>query len=266
VAPVLDGLRVIDLSWGTAGAVATMLLADYGAEVIKVEPPNGDPFRAMPGYTVWNRGKQSVVLNLRDEADSADLTELVAGADVLIESFAPGTLSKLGFEIEPLLARHPRLIACSITAYGRSGTSSTRPGYDALVQARAGLQYEQPGLRDGPIFLHLQLPSFGAALLATAGISAALRAREITDRGQWVETSLIQGALLWTTQIWKRASKPNEELISLWKYRELGPTPCLRPSGMGPARAAGYLRPPIGYPGGYSGRAARHRCRHPGGT
>jgi crotonobetainyl-CoA:carnitine CoA-transferase CaiB-like acyl-CoA transferase len=226
VAPVLDGVRVIDLSWGTAGAVTNMLLADYGAEVIKIEPPGGDPFRAIPGYAVWNRGRQSVVLNLHDEAGSASLAELVAGADVLVESFAPGTLTKLGFDVESLLARHPRLIACSITAYGRKGTSSARPGYDALVQARSGLQYEQPGLRDGPIFLHLQLPSFGAALLAVTGISAALRAREITDRGQWVETSLMQGALLWTTQMWKRASKPNEELVSLWKFRELGPTPC----------------------------------------
>ncbi len=227
---VLDGVRVIDLSWGTAGAVATMLLADYGAEVIKVEPPDGDPFRAMPGYTVWNRGKQSVVLNLQDEGGLACLAELVAGADVLVESFAPGTLTKLGFEIEPLLAGHPRLIACSISAYGRRGPLSARPGYDALVQARSGLQYEQPGLRDGPTFLHLQLPSFGAALLAVAGISAALRAREITERGQWVETSLMQGALLWTTQMWKRATKPDEELIALWKFRELGPTPCFEAS------------------------------------
>jgi crotonobetainyl-CoA:carnitine CoA-transferase CaiB-like acyl-CoA transferase len=226
MAPVLDGLRVIDLSWGTAGAVANMLLADYGAEVIKVEPPGGDPFRTIPGYTVWNRGRKSVVLDLHDEAGSARLAELIAGADILVESFAPGTLTNLGFEIQSLLARHPRLIACSITGYGRKGASSTRPGYDALVQARSGLQYEQPGLRDGPIFLHLQLPSFGAALVAVAGISAALRAREVTGRGQWVETSLMQGALLWTTQIWKRATKPNEDLITLWKYRELGPTPC----------------------------------------
>ena len=230
MAPVLDGVRVIDLSWGTAGAVTNMLLADYGAEVIKIEPPGGDPFRTIPGYAVWNRGRQSVVLNLQDEAGSACLAELVAGADVLVESFAPGTLTKLGFDVESELARHPRLIVCSITAYGRKGTSSARPGYDALVQARSGLQYEQPGLRDGPIFLHLQLPSFGVALLAVTGISVALRAREITDRGQWVETSLMQGALLWTTQMWKRASKPNEELVSLWKFRELGPTPCFEAS------------------------------------
>src|SRR5262249_41444568 len=115
MAPVLEGVRVVDLSWGTAGAVATMLLADYGAEVIKVEPPDGDPFRAMPGYTVWNRGKQSVVLNLKDESGAARFADLVAGADVVIESFSPETLPKLGLEIEPLLVRHPRLIACSIT-------------------------------------------------------------------------------------------------------------------------------------------------------
>src|SRR6516164_7483385 len=162
--------------------MTTMLLGDYGADVVKVEPPGGDPFRALAGYTVWNRGKRSVVLDLHAPADASQLAVLVENADVLVESFAPGTLAKLGVAVEDLLGSNPRLIACSITGYGRHGAASSRPGYDALVAARSGLQYEQPGLRDGPVFLHLQLPSFGAALVSVAGISATLRARENTGR------------------------------------------------------------------------------------
>jgi len=224
--PILSGLTVVDLSWGTAGAVTTMLLSDYGATVVKVEPPNGDPFRASAGYTVWNRGKKSVVLDLTEAADLDRFRDLAAAADILVESLSPGSTAKLGVDYQSLRPLNERLVYCSITGYGRRGSSSSRPGYDALVQARSGLQHEQPGLRDGPIFLHLALPSFGAALLASAGINAALRAREVTGLGQWVETSLMQGSLLWTTQIWKRAERPNGDLVNLWKHRELGPTPC----------------------------------------
>jgi crotonobetainyl-CoA:carnitine CoA-transferase CaiB-like acyl-CoA transferase len=226
VPPVLAGLTVVDLSWGRAGAITTMLLSDYGAEVVKIEPPAGDPFRAAPGYTVWNRGKKSVVLDLKDDRDRSKFLQLTSTADVVVESFAPGTTDRLGIDYATLEALNDQLVYCSITAYGRHGAIADRPGYDGLVQARSGLQHEQPGLRDGPIFLHLQLPSFGAALLASAGINAALHAREITGSGQWVETSLMQGSLLWTTQIWKRAERPNADLENLWKFKDLGPTPC----------------------------------------
>ncbi len=228
--PTLSGLRVLDLSWGTAGAVATMLLSDHGAEVIKVEPPGGDPFRAMPGYTVWNRGKKSAVLDLTLEGDREVLRALAHRVDVVIESFSPGVADHLGIGYESLRPDNQRLIHCSITGYGSSGPSSSRSGYDALVQARSGLQYEQPGLREGPIFLRVPLPSFGAALLAAVGISAALRAREVTGSGQRVETSLAQGSLLWTTQIWKRASRPTAALSAMWENKDLGPTPCFEDS------------------------------------
>ena len=241
--PVLAGLTVLDLSWGTAGALATMLLSDYGAEVLKVEPPGGDPFRATPGYTVWNRGKKSVVLDLKLGPDLDRFRELASTADVLVESFSPGTTARLGIDYATLRVLNDVLIYCSITAYGRRGGSSNRPGYDALVQARSGLQHEQPGLHDGPIFLYLPLPSLGAALLASAGINAALRAREIVGAGQWVETSLMQGGLLWTTQIWKRAERPNADLLNLWKFKDLGPTPCFE------AADGGWFHPmPQGVP------------------
>ena len=89
--PVLDGLKVVDLSWGIAGPVTTMLLGDYGAEVVKVEPPGGDPFRSTPGYTVWNRNKRSVILDLHDRDERAACRKLMAAADVVVESYSPGT-------------------------------------------------------------------------------------------------------------------------------------------------------------------------------
>ena len=160
----LDGLTVVDVSDGIAGPMTTMLMSDYGAEVIKVEPPGGDPFRTAPGYLTWNRGKKSVVLDLKSDADGAKFDEIVRRADILLESFAPGTTARLGIAYDRLHELNPRLIYCSITGYGRQGAVSQRPAYDALVQARTGMQFEQPGWRPGPIFLHLPLPSLGGVL------------------------------------------------------------------------------------------------------
>lgn len=224
MAGVLDGLTVLDLSWGIAGPMATMLLADHGAGVTKIEPPGGDPFRGQLGYHAWNRGKRSAVLDLKDAGDRGTFRKLADRADVLVESFRPGVSRRLGVDYATLCESNPRLIYCSITGYGRSGESAGRPGYDALVAARSGLQWEQRGRvggsathlsgkepfspdyqvpheaqqgppRDGPVFPGSRFPSLGAAYAATTAISAALRAREVTGRGQWVETSLMQGAL-----------------------------------------------------------------------
>jgi crotonobetainyl-CoA:carnitine CoA-transferase CaiB-like acyl-CoA transferase len=221
-----EGLTVLDLSNDAAGAVTTMLLADRGATVVKVEPPAGDPFRADPGAAVWNRGKRSIVLDLRTASGLADLERLTPGADVLVETFTPGVTTALGID-EPTLRRaNRRLVYCSITGYGRTGALRDRPSVDGLVQARLGMQNEQPGLRPGPVFLHTPLPSLGAALLASVGIRAALLARERIGQGQWVETSLAQGALLWMTQVWKRAEHPTPPLHELWRIKEFPPTPC----------------------------------------
>ncbi len=226
MATVLEGLKVLDLSWGTAGPLTSMLLSDYGAEVVKIEPPGGDPFRASPAYLVWNRGKQSAVLDLKDPTDLASFGELARRADILIESFSPGTMERLGIGYESLQRENPRLIYCSITGYGRHSQSSQRPAYDALVQARSGAQSEQPGWRAGPIFLHLPLPSFGASYLASCAIHAALHAREVTGVGQWVETSLMQGVLAFTTMLWIRVENPPASFYDIFRYRDFPPTPC----------------------------------------
>ena len=209
MAAVLQGLRVLDLSRCLAGSMTAMLLGDYGADVTKIEPPSGDPMRNHPGHLVWDRGKRSVVLDLTTTADVDTMYELARRSDVLIESFSPGRATELGVDYPTLSITNSRLIHCPITGYGRQGPWADRPGWDGLVQARSGMQSEQPAVgRDGPVFLHTPLPSYGAFFLASAAVNAALRVREQTGRGQWVETSLRQGAMLWTTMIWTRAETP----------------------------------------------------------
>jgi crotonobetainyl-CoA:carnitine CoA-transferase CaiB-like acyl-CoA transferase len=242
---VLADVKVLDLSWGIAGPLAGMLLADHGAEVTKVEPPGGDPFRSHSGARVWNRGKRSAVLDLPAERDV--LLALADDADVVLESFAPGTTDRLGIDYATLHARNPALVYCSITAYGRGTRHADRPGYDALVAARTGMQWEQRGWRGGvvarmtgtepnlpdleppdgcwdgtdrpgPLFPYSTWPSLAAAFLATTGISAALRAREVTGRGQWVETSLLQGVLIATWGSWQRAEHPDAPGYDTWIF------------------------------------------------
>jgi crotonobetainyl-CoA:carnitine CoA-transferase CaiB-like acyl-CoA transferase len=245
MAGVLDDIRVLDLSWGIAGPMTTMLMADHGAQVTKIEPPGGDPFRSQSGYKAWNRGKRSAILDLKDPADRQVLLNLVKTADVLVESFTPGVTSRLGIDYETLKALNPRLIYCSITAYGRDNRHADRPGYDALVAARTGMQWEQRGwpqgalvhmagaedpyadveipvdwvqgpARPGPLFPASHWPSLGAFYAALTGISAAIRARGITGAGQRVETSLLQGVLAGACAAWQKAETIDAPLFNTW--------------------------------------------------
>jgi len=242
---VLEGLEVLDLSWGIAGPLATMILADNGARVTRIERAGGDPFAEASGYAVWQRGKRHMVLDLHGPEDKAAFFSLAAGADVVVESFSPGTADRLGLGYARLSGANPRLIWCSITGYGPHGRLRGRPGYDALVAARTGLLYDQAGRpgaamelicgragpfpeygapeglvrgagRPGPIFTRSPLPSLGAALLAALGISAALRVRGLTGHGQRVETSLLQGALCAATLSWQRVENPDAPGYWMW--------------------------------------------------
>jgi crotonobetainyl-CoA:carnitine CoA-transferase CaiB-like acyl-CoA transferase len=205
----LRGVRILDLSWGIAGPVGGMLLADLGADVVKVEPPGGDPFRASPGYPVWNRSRRSLVLDLRHDDGRAAFLRLCDGADVLVEAFSPGTMDRLGLSYGELSGRVPRLVYCSVPAYPSGHRHARRPGWDGLVQARSGMQHEQPGWRDGPIFLSFPAPSMAACFLVASGVLAALVRREETGKGQHVQTSLYQGVLAYTTQIWQEHEHAN---------------------------------------------------------
>jgi crotonobetainyl-CoA:carnitine CoA-transferase CaiB-like acyl-CoA transferase len=247
----LGGVRVLDLTSGTAGPMATMMLADHGADVIKIEPIGGDPTRSDSGARVWHRGKRSIELNLASDSGLSSFLELIDSADVLVENFAPGVTDQLGIGFSTVSKRNPRLIHCSITAYGRGNSHSQRPAIDSLVAARTGLQWEQRGYvggtigrlcglepfladleipegcaegpeRDGPMFSASRWPSLGAAFLATTGISAALRAREHTGRGQWVETSLLQGVLVTTIGGWQRPENPQADGYLTWIFDPRG--------------------------------------------
>jgi crotonobetainyl-CoA:carnitine CoA-transferase CaiB-like acyl-CoA transferase len=204
----LAGLSVIDLSWGVAGPLATMFMADYGAEVIKVEPSGGDPFRALlPAYTVWQRGKKSLTLNLKTAAGQSLLRRLLARADVMIESFSPQAARRLEIDYASLAADFPRLVCCSIRGYGDE-RDDDHPGYDALVQARAGLFGEQGGIREGPVFSYYPLASYAAAYLSLIGVMAALHVRSQSGAGQKVETSLFDGVLAHFALQLSQAEKP----------------------------------------------------------
>ena len=247
MASVLDGIRVLDLSWGVAGPVAGMLLSDHGADVVKIEPPGGDPWRETPGYAAWLRGRRSIELDLRDPSDRDAFHALARGADVVLESFGPGTAARLGADADTLLAQNVRLVVCSISAYGAHSAHRDRPGYDALVAARLGIWHEQRGHlggavphmnglepflpeleipegmapgspREGPIFTYTPWLSMCTAFLTTMGISAALYAREHTGRGQHVETSLLQAALTVTASKWQRAERNDAKHYRTWIY------------------------------------------------
>ena len=150
----LDGLTVIDLTQGIAGPVTGMVLAEQGADVVKVEPPGGDPYRdILAGYLVWNRSKRSATLDLESVSGREALAALLSRADVLVESYDPGVTARLGMDHSALNSRHPHLVHCSISGYGYDHPMKDRPGIDALVMAAMGVPYEQLGHRDGPIFI-----------------------------------------------------------------------------------------------------------------
>lgn len=208
----LSGLRVVDCSTGTAGPRATGMLADYGAEVIWVEPPGGDRFRAglaIP-YAVFNRGKRGVVLDLKDDRDRERMFRLLGTADVFFESWRPGVAGRLGLGWDTVHQRFPGLVYTSITGFGTDGPHRDLPGYESLVHAVAGSTGEQAGHRDPPIYQALPFASIGAAMLGLIGTLAALYRRGEDGYGRHVETSLLDGALSFLGMLW--GDSDNESL------------------------------------------------------
>ncbi len=203
---MLDGVRVVELGVWVAGPAAGGVLADWGADVIKVEAPSGDPMRRMlqvtggarediasPPFDLDNRGKRSVVLDLRSESGQADMQRLLATADVLLTNLRPEAVAELGLAPEVVRAAHPRLVYASVTGYGRTGPDAGRAGYDVgACCARSGLasmavpaDAPQPHFRGG-------VGDHVTALTALAGIAAALFERERTGEGRLVEVSLLR--------------------------------------------------------------------------
>ena len=200
----LEGLRVIDLSRVLAGPFCAMLLGDMGADVIKIEEPTeGDDARMWgPFVGEWsayflgvNRNKRSVALDLKTADGQQALRDLLAGADVFIENFKPGSLDKLGFSIEAIRSLNPRLIHCSISGYGRTGPRRHLTGYDPVVQAESGFM-DITGTPDGPpVRTGIAMTDYLAALYAFSGIMLALRDRERTGSGQHVDIALFDSIL-----------------------------------------------------------------------
>ena len=201
-----------------AGTLPGMILADNGADVVKVEPPGGDTGRTCEGSRMWNRGKRSVVLDLHRRVDRDTALELAAAADVVVESFRPGVAERLGVGWHDLRAANPRLVCCSISGFGPAGAYAAVPGYESVVAAVSGhmvgldvLSGAVPGqARAAPIYTAVPVASFAAAQLALHGILAALWARETSGVGDRVTTSLVQGlAAVLMRQEMARGDRPS---------------------------------------------------------
>ncbi|MBW2062770.1 MAG: CoA transferase [Deltaproteobacteria bacterium] len=188
----LSGFRVLDVGHYIPGPYAAMLLAEQGAEVIKVERPSGDPCRNEPGFMVLNRSKKGVALDLKKEEGQRVALELAEQADVIIENFRPGVAERLGIGSETVRRLNPRIIYCSISGFGCKGPYRDLPGWDPIVASIAGIYVEQGGREDSlPTYLVLPLPSYYTAFMAAFSITTALLAREMTGQGQKVEISLL---------------------------------------------------------------------------
>jgi crotonobetainyl-CoA:carnitine CoA-transferase CaiB-like acyl-CoA transferase len=203
----LEDVRVLDLTQYVAGPYCAQVLADLGASVLKAERPGrGDVYRHQgpvfkegesASFLTLNRGKHSLELDLGSERDRAHLHTLLESADVLVENMRPGALAKFGLDYPSLSARYPRLVYCSISAFGQEGPLAGAGGYDVTIQAVSGLMAMTGHPGQPPAKIPVAALDFGSALYAAVGILAALSQRERTGEGQWVQTSLLECAIAW---------------------------------------------------------------------
>jgi crotonobetainyl-CoA:carnitine CoA-transferase CaiB-like acyl-CoA transferase len=193
---ILDGITVVEVGSGSIGtSLAGMLLADAGARVRKVEPPRGDRLRreSPAGFLVWNRGKDSVVLDLHEDDGRRGLADLVAGADVVLEGFGTGVAERFGCDADLLCGRDTRLVHCSVKGFGATGPHAHLKAYEGVVAAKAGVFTRRTTFRPGPVFVNSNFASVGVGHLAHGGVLAALIARARTGEGQRIEATMVQG-------------------------------------------------------------------------
>jgi crotonobetainyl-CoA:carnitine CoA-transferase CaiB-like acyl-CoA transferase len=194
--PPLDGVTVLDFASYIAGSYGPMILAQLGAKVLKIESLEGDSFRHFGfGFLGWNQGKRGISLNLASDHGREIIHGLADKADIVVENLRPGRMRKFGFDYETLSARNPRIIYMSVNAFGNRGPDHNQPGFDPLLQARSGVMAAQGGHLGHPVYLTCAICDYGAAMLSAFGCVLALRARELTGRGQFCETSLLQSAM-----------------------------------------------------------------------
>lgn len=200
----LSNIKVLDLSSHLAGPYCGMVLADHGADVVKVEnPKGGDVLRQTPPFQegesapfmLWNRNKRSITLDLKNPDDHATLLEMVRVADVLIENYKPGTAERLGIHYEAMAQLNPRLVYCSISGFGQTGPYAKRGGFDLIACGMSGLMSIN-GPPDGPPYrIPMPVTDVCGSLNGTIGVMMALMAREQTGRGQHVDTSLYEAGI-----------------------------------------------------------------------
>ena len=199
----LEGIRVLELGQVMAGPFCALQLCDMGADVIKVEPPEGDPTRQMGAragtdstcFAAMNRGKRGIVLDLKSAAGRDTLVRLAARADIFIENFRPGVMAGLGLDYPALSAANAGLIYASISGYGQTGPDRTKGGFDLVAQGASGLMSVTGAPGGPPVKVGVPLTDLGAGLFALAAILAALHHRGRTGRGQYIDTSLLEAGL-----------------------------------------------------------------------
>jgi len=199
----LDGIRVLDVTQVMAGPFCAMLLADLGADVIKVEPPTGDSTRQMPGgsggdspsFNAVNRGKRGIVINLKTAEGRAAFMRLAAASDIVIENYRPGVMTALGLGYQALATANARLIYASISGYGQTGPARGKGGFDLVAQGVSGIMSVTGEPGGAPAKAGVPLTDLGAGLFALAGILAALHHRHTTGLGQHIDTSLVDAGV-----------------------------------------------------------------------
>ena len=199
----LDGIRVLELGQVMAGPFCALQLCDMGADVIKVEPPDGDPTRQMGAragtdsacFAAMNRGKRGIVIDLKSAAGRDALVRLAARADIFVENFRPGVMRQLGLDYPALSAVNGRLIYASISGYGQTGPDRGKGGFDLVAQGASGLMSVTGEPGGSPVKVGVPLTDLGAGLFALAAILAALHYRGQSGRGQYIDTSLLEAGL-----------------------------------------------------------------------
>lgn len=209
----LEGLKVLDLSAFLPGPHMTMIMADHGADVVMVEPANGvgEPTREIgqktpDGVSVWfrniARGKRSLKLNLKDEGGRHLFYRLAKEADVVVEAFRPGVVKRLGVDYDTLKELNPRLVYCSISAFGQDSSLAQKPAHDLAIQGIAGLIDLNRGLEDGkPAMPNMPVADITSSLMALSAVLMALYRREATGEGDYIDISMYDSAIAWTPNV-----------------------------------------------------------------
>jgi CoA:oxalate CoA-transferase len=199
----LANVRILDFTRVLAGPYCTALLADVGAEIIKVEPPAGDDYRHIGPFIdgesilfqAVNRGKRSIVLDLTKPADQSIALDLAAGADVVVENFRPGVADKLGVGFETLSAANPRLVYASVSGFGQTGPQASRPAYDIIIQALSGIMSVTGDPERDPTLIGESICDVAAGLFASWAILVALHERERTGCGRWIDLAMLDAMI-----------------------------------------------------------------------